>query len=95
MTRPTPTLSEPVIIGQWWRNRRGEAIRISLSTFQNQNLVDVRVWATDPADGILKPTTKGIASQVRHLPKLVSGFAKAEELARELGLIASDDGGEQ
>jgi hypothetical protein len=34
MTRPTPTLSEPVIVGQWWRNRRAEADFVRLSPWE-------------------------------------------------------------
>jgi Transcriptional Coactivator p15 (PC4) len=69
MTRPVPTLSEPIVIAEFWKNRRGESVRISLSTYKGRNLVDVRTWATDPAEGRLMPTTKGIATEVRYLPK--------------------------
>jgi Transcriptional Coactivator p15 (PC4) len=93
MTRPTPTLAEPITIAEFWKNRRGESVRISLSTYKERNLIDVRTWATDPTEGKLKPTTKGIATEVRYLPKLVSALAKAESKARELGLITSDDDG--
>jgi Transcriptional Coactivator p15 (PC4) len=93
MTRPSPTLAETITIAEFWKNRRGESVRISLSTYKERNLIDVRTWATDPAEGKLKPTTKGIATEVRYLPKLVSALAKAESKARELGLITSDDDG--
>jgi Transcriptional Coactivator p15 (PC4) len=93
VTRPTPTLAEPITVAEFWKNRRGESVRISLSTYKERNLIDVRTWATDPAQGKLKPTTKGIAAEVRYLPKLVSALAKAESKARELGLITNDDDG--
>jgi hypothetical protein len=93
MTRPTPTLVEPITVAEVWKNRRGESIRVNLSTYKGRNLIDVRAWATDPAEGRLKPTTKGIATEVRYLPKLVSALAKAESKARELGLLTSDDDG--
>jgi Transcriptional Coactivator p15 (PC4) len=91
MTRPTPTLAEPITIAEFWKNRRGESVRISLSTYKERNLIDVRTWATDPAEGRLKPTTKGIATEVRYLPKLVAALAKAESKARELHLIPDDE----
>jgi Transcriptional Coactivator p15 (PC4) len=78
VTRPTPTLAEPVTVAEFWKNRRGELVRISLSTYKERNLIDVRTWATDPAEGKLKPTTKGIVTEVRYLPKLVSALVKAE-----------------
>jgi hypothetical protein len=89
MTRPT--LAEPIIIGQWWRNRSGEAITIQLSTYQGRNIFDIRVWRG--TDGRLRPTTKGLTTEVKHLPRLASALAKAAAKARELGLISSDDEG--
>jgi Transcriptional Coactivator p15 (PC4) len=93
MSRVTPTLAEAITVAEFWKNRRGESIRVNLSTYKGRNLIDVRTWATDPAEGKLKPTTKGIATEVRYLPQLVAALAKAESKARELGLITSDDDG--
>jgi Transcriptional Coactivator p15 (PC4) len=95
MTRPMPRLAESITIAEFWKNRRGESIRVNLSTYKGRNLIDVRTWATDPTEGKLRPTTKGIATEVRYLPKLVSALAKAESKARELHLIPDDDGGDQ
>jgi hypothetical protein len=92
--RATPTLSEPVIVAEFWKNRRGESIRVTLSTFDGCNLIDLRTWYTAD-DGRLKPG-KGFCAQAKHLPQLASAFAKAEAKARDLGLIATDkDGGDQ
>jgi hypothetical protein len=91
MTRPTPTLAEPIVIGQWWKNRGGEAITIQLSSYRGKNLIDIRVWRS--AEGRLQPTKQGLATEAKHLPRLVSALAKAESKARELGLITSDDDG--
>jgi Transcriptional Coactivator p15 (PC4) len=93
MTRPTTTLAEPITIGQWWKNRAHEAITIQLSTYKGRNLIDIRVWRS--AEGGLQPTKQGLATEAKHLPRLVSAFAKAESKARELGWITSDDGGAQ
>jgi hypothetical protein len=93
MTRPT--LAEPITVAEWWKNRRGESIRVTLSTWKDRNLIDVRTWGPDPAEGRLKPTTKGFAAGLRHLPKLVSALTKAESRARELGLIENDAEGDQ
>ena len=84
MSNKTSALSEPVTIAEWWKNRRGESIRISLSTYEGRNLADVRTWYT--AEGKLKPG-KGFAAEVKHLPRLASALVKAEAKARELGLI--------
>jgi Transcriptional Coactivator p15 (PC4) len=93
VTRRTPTLAEPITIGQWWRNRAHEAITIQLSTYKGRNLIDIRVWRS--AEGRLQPTKQGLAAEAKHLPRLVSALAKAESKARELHLIDDDDGDAQ
>jgi hypothetical protein len=90
MTRPT--LSEPITVSEWWKNRSGESIRVTLSTYADRNLVDIRTWFT--ADGKLVPG-KGFASDVRHLPRLAAALAKAVAKATELGLIENDAEGAQ
>jgi hypothetical protein len=93
-TRPTPTLSEPLIIDQWWQTRGGKAIRLTVSTYAGRNLLDLRSWYTAD-DGRLKPG-KGFCAEAKHLPRLTKAFAKAEAQARELHLIDDDsDGGDQ
>ena len=86
MTRPL--LAEPIIIAQWWKNPGGDSVRVTLSTYADRNLVDLRTWFT--ADGKLQPG-KGFAAEVKHLP--AAALAKAEAKATELGLITDDDGG--
>jgi Transcriptional Coactivator p15 (PC4) len=83
MTAGSP-LPEPITVAEWWKNRRGESIRVRLSTYEGRNLADVRTWYTE--DGKLKPG-KGFAAEVKHLPRLADAIAKAEAKARELGLI--------
>jgi len=88
-----PTLAEVITIDEFWKNRAGQAVKISLSTFQGRNLIDVRTYST--VDGKLKATVKGFAADIKHLPRLTAAFAKAEARARDLGLITDDDGGAQ
>jgi len=35
-------LAEPIIIAQWWKNRGGESVRVTLSTYADRNLIDLR-----------------------------------------------------
>jgi hypothetical protein len=79
-----PTLVELITIAEWWKNRRGESIRLVLSQFQGRSILDLRTWYT--ADGKLKPG-KGFAAEVRHLPRLAAAIAKAKAKARQLGLV--------
>jgi len=95
MTRATPTLSESITVAEWWKKRGGQAIRVTLSTYDGHNLIDLRTWYT--ADGRLKPG-KGFCAEAKHLPKLVLALGKACSRARGLGLITSagnDDGDAQ
>jgi hypothetical protein len=89
---PRPTLSEPLQIAEWWKNRGGESIRVRLNTYEGHNLIDVRTWFT-AEDGTMKPG-KGFACAVKHLPKLADVLAKALTKARELELLEEGrDGG--
>jgi hypothetical protein len=81
-----PTLTEPLDIAKFWKNRRGESIRVTLSTFEGHNLISVRTWFTDSKSGQDRPA-KGFTSNVKHLPRLIAELTKAEAKARELGLI--------
>jgi hypothetical protein len=87
-----PALTEPITIAEWWKNRRGESIRLALNQFQGRSIVDLRTWYTE--DGKLKPG-KGFAAEVRHLPRLARAFAKAASKARELGLIKDEEAGNE
>jgi ABC-type amino acid transport substrate-binding protein len=84
------TLPEPVEIAKFWKNRRHDAIVVSLSTYEGRNLVDVRQHFSG-SDGKLKPTGKGVALVVLRLPELAEAINKALEKARELGLLDDDE----
>jgi Transcriptional Coactivator p15 (PC4) len=83
-------LDEPVIVHQFWKNRRHDAVVVSLTTFEGHNLVDVRQHFMNK-EGKLQPTQKGLAIVVLRLPDLAKAVTKALAKARELGLI--DDEG--
>jgi Transcriptional Coactivator p15 (PC4) len=86
------TLPEPVEIAKFWKNRRHDAIVVSLSTYEGKNLIDVRMHAMK--DGRLLPTPKGVAMVVLRLPELQKAVTKALAKARELGLLDDDGAGE-
>lgn len=81
-----PTLAEPVIVDQFWRNRRGEAVVTSLRQFESHVLCDLRVCFSNK-EGQLQPTKKGLAVVVLRLPDLAAAVNKALAKARELGLL--------
>ena len=87
-----PTLPEPVIVHKDWINRRHDALIVSLSTFKDTNIVDVRKHSMS-SDGRLLPTQKGIAMQITRLRDLGKAIDKAIKRAIELGLI-DDEAGE-
>lgn len=81
------TLAEGIEIAKFWKNRRRvESLHVSLSEYEGHALINVRIYATG-ADGIDRPTTKGVAMSVARLPELARALAKAENTAREMGLL--------
>jgi hypothetical protein len=79
-------LSEPIEVGKFWANRRGEAVIVALREYEGSIIVDVRRHYTG-ADGTLKPTGKGIALAISKLPELSLAINKALVEARTRGLI--------
>lgn len=89
--KPAP-LTEPIEISKFWKNRRRDkAIVVSLSAYEETNIVNVREHFIG-SDGIMRPTTKGIATSVRRLPELSNALRKALETARRLNLLPEDSG---
>lgn len=87
-----PALPEPVEIAKFWKNlRRAESVHVTLSEYEGHVLINVRIYCTG-ADGIDRPTPKGIAMAVGKLPTLAKALAMAEAKARELGLLDDHDG---
>lgn len=90
MAKRRPQLDEPLVVSRFWKNRRHDAVVVSLSTYEGHNLVDIRIHAMDKA-GKLVPTPKGVCMVVLRLPDLAKAVTKALEKARELGIV---DGGQ-
>lgn len=87
-----PTLAEPVEIVKFWKGRRRDkAVVITLSTYEQTNIVNVREHHVG-TDGIMRPTTRGLAMSVKHLGELAAGIAKALAKARALELIDDNEG---
>jgi ribonucleoside-diphosphate reductase alpha chain len=77
--KPTPpSLAEPVIVSEFWANRRGESIRVQLRVFEGRTLVDMRKYFTDSA-GKLQATKKGLALVIARLPEFARAITKALE----------------
>ena len=81
-----------MIVHQFWKNRKHDAIVVSLSTFEGCNLIDVRQHYMTK-DGRLAPTQKGLAMVVLRLPDLAKAITKALAKAQELGLLDDDGAG--
>ena len=81
-----PSIPEPVIVAEFWANRRGESVRVQLREFEGRPLVDVRKHFTN-GEGKLQATKKGLAIAVIRLPELAAAINRALATARELGLV--------
>ncbi|MCV0387403.1 MAG: hypothetical protein K5821_13420 [Nitrobacter sp.] len=84
-----PTLEEPVEIAKFWKNRKGDAVIVALTSYQGYNLVDLRTHFTNK-EGKLQPTPKGLSVAVLRLPDLAKAVNAALKKAAELGLIRED-----
>ncbi len=80
-------IEEDVIVGQIEKNKR-EVIRVTLSNFKGHDLVGLRIWFKAGDD--FKPSSKGIALNVRVLPQLIGLMVDAEKKAEELGVLNMD-----
>lgn len=78
-------MTGPRVIAEIPKNAR-EAIRVSLSEFQGQAVLDCRVWF-QPVDGEMRPGPKGLTVAIRHLPHLADALAKAVLEAQESKLL--------
>jgi len=90
-SRAGDRLAEPIVISKFWRNRRGEAVAVSLRSFEGRPLIDLRVFYTQ-ADGVLVPTPRGLTLSIKCLPDLARGINKARATARALDLIKNGAG---
>ena len=86
-----PTLDEPVEVAKFWKNRKGEAIVITLKEYEGTVIFDARTNFTTK-DGKFQPTSKGLSIVVARLPELAAGVQKALAQAKELGLINDESG---
>jgi hypothetical protein len=82
-------LPEEIVIDRFWKNRSKDAVVVSLSSFKDHNLIDVRTHSMS-SDGKLLPTKKGIAVSILRLPELAKAVNKALAKARELKLIPDE-----
>jgi hypothetical protein len=83
-------LTEPIEIGKFWKNRRGDAVFVQIKSYEGVVFCDIRQFFQNDA-GQSCSTKKGVALTLDKLPELVD-LEKTLAKARELGLIR--EGGE-
>jgi hypothetical protein len=86
----TDPLKEEVVVGQFFKNRRKEHVRLTLRRFEGRAIADLRQFFVT-ADGFSQPTTKGIAIVVARLPDLAAIVNRAVKRAVDLGLLSAED----
>jgi hypothetical protein len=79
-------LAEPIQIGKFWKNRRGDAVFVQIKSYEGVVFCDIRQFFQNDA-GQNCPTKKGLAISLRHLPELIALLGKALIKARESGLL--------
>jgi hypothetical protein len=73
------------VISEILRNTR-ERVRVELDEYAGKQLISARIWFFDK-DGELRPTSKGLSVDIRHLSALREAIDQAERIARDAGLI--------
>jgi hypothetical protein len=84
-------LTERIEASKIWKSPRAKdkVIVAALNPYEGRNLFDLREHVIG-ADGIMRPSTRGIAMVVEKLPELHAAIGKALKRARGLGLLDPD-----
>ena len=64
-----------------------QEIRVSISEYQGNDLIDIRVWASRPGSEEMIPTAKGVSINVKLYPELKEGVLALEGELKEAGLL--------
>ncbi len=91
MTAADRTLTEPIEIGKFFKNRKGDVIVVQIKEFEGVVFADIRQFFIGE-DGVTRPTKRGVALSLRKLDELAGLLDKAIAKARELGLIRDEAG---
>lgn len=79
------------VIATFAKNK-AEDVVVRLDEFRGVHFVDVRSFADFDSSGAKRPTKKGVAVNVRLIPKLITALRDAETEARRRGLLDDGDG---
>jgi hypothetical protein len=82
-------LTEPIEIGKFFKNRKGDFVVVAIKEFQGITYLDIRQFFTSE-DGKSFPTKKGIAVGLRRLEELHALIGKAIVEARTRGLLGEE-----
>jgi hypothetical protein len=90
MSKRAPLLTERIEAAKFFKSRRRDKVIVTaLNPYEGRNLIDVREHVIG-SDGIMRPSIRGIAMVVAHLPALHRAVSKALAKAQELGLLDSE-----
>ena len=64
-----------------------QEIRVRISEFQGNDVIDMRIWTQPPQGEEKVPTGKGVNINVRLFPKLKEAVEKLEKDLKEAGMI--------
>jgi hypothetical protein len=91
MTRKPPPIPEPIQIGKFWKSRRRDKVFVvAIGPYKEHNIFSVREHVIS-TDGIMRPTTRGVAMVILRLPELAKAINRAVAKAKELGLLPQDE----
>jgi Transcriptional Coactivator p15 (PC4) len=69
-----------------------EIVRVELGKVNGTPIVNVRRWFTPPDGELARPTRRGLAFALKHLPTLAALLNEALHHARVKGLLPTEEG---
>ena len=82
-------ITEPIEIGKFFKNRKGDFVVVAIKEFQGITYLDIRQFFTSE-DRKSFPTKKGVAIGLRRLEELHTLIGKAIVEARARGLLGEE-----
>ena len=72
----------------FFEKNKYQDIRVRVSEYQGNDVIDIRVWTQPPQGSEKVPTGKGININVRLFPQLKAALEKLETELREIKMLS-------
>lgn len=70
-----------------FQKNKFQEIKIGITEYQGNDLIDIRTWSLPQADGESTPTSKGVSINVKLYPELKEGVLALEKELKDAKLL--------